>query len=90
MRTARTVQLSDANNNNISPATSVESLYFELSKEGGIYRMSLGNRFVVAAEDSNFINPENLTLTQVPYSYVKEVTGTSATVWQIKAGNYDI
>lgn len=83
MRTARTVQLSDANNNNISPAVSVESLYFELSKNDGIYRMSLGNRFVVAAEDSNFIVPtdDNMNLQQVPYSYVKEVTGTNATVW---------
>lgn len=29
MRTAKTLQLLDANNNNVSPAVCVDSLYFE-------------------------------------------------------------
>ena len=50
MKTAKTLQLLDANNNNISPAVCVDSLYFEQSLDDGTYRMSLRNRILVAAE----------------------------------------
>jgi hypothetical protein len=68
MRTARTSQILDANNNNISPATCVESLYFEMTNDNGVtYRMGIRDRMLIAGADSLTTNP---SVGELPYAYV--------------------
>lgn len=48
MTTAQTVQLLDANNNNISPAVCIDSIYYEgTTQTGSTYRYALREKFIV-------------------------------------------
>ena len=86
MRTARTSQILDANNNNISPATCVESLYFEMTNEGVTYRMGIRDRMVIAGADSLTSQPAE---GELPYAYVSQISGANSVVYQIKTGQFD-
>ena len=87
MRTARTSQILDANNNNISPATCVESLYFEMTDKGGItYRMGIRDRMVIAGADSLTTQPAE---GELPYAYVSQIIGANSVVYQIKTGKFN-
>ena len=86
MRTARTSQILDANKNNISPATCVESLYFEMTDEEGItYRMGIRDRMLIAGADSLTSQPAD---GELPYAYVSRISGANS-VYQIKTGKFD-
>ena len=85
MRTARTSQILDANNNNISPATCVESLYFEMTNEGVTYRMGIRDRMLIAGADSLTTQPSD---GELPYAYVSQISGANS-VYQIKTGKFD-
>ena len=85
MRTARTSQILDANNNNISPATCVESLYFEMTNEGATYRMGIRDRMLIAGADSLTSQPAE---GELPYAYVSQISGANS-VYQIKTGKFD-
>ena len=85
MRTARTSQILDANNNNISPATCVESLYFEMTNEGVTYRMGIRDRMLIAGADSLTSQPAD---GELPYAYVSRISGANS-VYQIKTGKFD-
>ena len=88
MRTARTSQILDANNNNISPATCVESLYFEMTDEEGItYRMGIRDRMVIAGADSLTSQPAK---GELPYAYVSQIIGANSVVYQIKTDKIDL
>jgi len=93
MRTAKTLQLLDANNNNVSPATCIDSLYFELpGNDGNIYRMSLRNRTLVAADNMSVIPPMNSGITtlanlEIPYCYVTAATNS---VYQLNTAKINI
>ena len=94
MLTARTTQILDSNNNNISPATCIESLYFEMTANETRYRMSLRSRILVADNTLNWeqysdVDTEN-DRCQVPFTYVKAVEGTDNMLWQLTAGTYDL
>ena len=85
MRTARTSQILDANNNNISPATCVESLYFEMTNDGVTYRMGIRDRMLIAGADSLTSQPVD---GELPYAYVSQISGANS-VYQIKTGKFD-
>ena len=87
MRTARTTQILDANNNNISPATCVESLYFEMTNEGVTYRMGIRDRMVIAGADS--LTSQRLD-NEIPYTYVSQIIGANSVVYQIKTDKIDL
>ena len=87
MRTARTSQILDANNNNISPATCVESLYFEMTDKGITYRMGIRDRMVIAGADSLTSQPAE---GELPYAYVSQISGANSVVYQIKTGKIDL
>lgn len=93
MRTAKTIQILDANNNNISPATCIDSLYFELpGNDGNIYRMSLRNRTLVAADSMTLVPPmtsaiSSLDNLQIPYCYVTAATNS---VYQLNTDRIEI
>ena len=87
MRTARTSQILDANNNNISPATCVESLYFEMTDEEGItYRMGIRDRMLIAGADSL---TSQLSKDEIPYTYVSQIIGANS-VYQIKTDKINL
>ena len=87
MRTARTSQILDANNNNISPATCVESLYFEMTDKGITYRRGIRDRMVIAGADSLTSQPAE---GELPYAYVSQISGANSVVYQIKTGKIDL
>ena len=95
MITAKTLQLLDANNYNVSPATCVDSLYFEYTKDGQTYRTSLRNRTLVAG-DTITLNASiptgftSLSDVTIPYTYFTNVDGTSDSTGRIIQANSDI
>lgn len=92
MRTAQTIQLLDANNNNVSPAVCIDSLYFELPSGTNVYRMSLKNRTLIAADNMSITPPitsgiSNLSDLEIPYCYVTAATNS---VYQLNTGKLNI
>ncbi len=84
MTTAKTTQLLDANNNNISPATSVESLYFEMNVSSGeTYRMGVFDRLVIAGQNT-LVNEQSVSSSnnyfkcEIPFTYVSTISGVSS------------
>lgn len=79
MKTAKTTQILDANNNNISPATNIESLYFEKTEENGVtYRMGIRDRMLIAGGNTLVGQPQlNIgnKILKIPYTYVSSITG---------------
>ena len=92
MITAQTVQFLDANNNNLSPAVCIDSIYYEgTASDGATYRYALRDKFIVGGESLNDGEPtlpdvteDNLT---IPYVYAQK--GLS-NVWKIQSGNVNI
>lgn len=56
MNTAKTLQLLDLQSNNISPATNIESIYYEVMDGGVIYRNSLYRHFPIYVKYNNNID----------------------------------
>lgn len=93
MQTATTLQLLDANNNNISPAVCVDSLYFEKTIETKTYRMSLKNRTIVASDtmNENFsINALDIASLELPYFTVTKSTPNGDFIWQLNTSTYKV
>ena len=94
MNTAITSQILDSNNNNISPATCIESLYFEMTSDNTRYRMSLRGHFLVADNTVNWKDYSSIdsgsTEYSVPFTYARSVEGTEGTLYQLRLGHYDI
>ena len=93
MKTATTLQLLDANNNNISPAVCVDSLYFEKTINGTTYRMSLKNRTIVASDtmNENFsINAPDIASLELPYFTVTHSTQKDDFIWQLNTSTYKV
>lgn len=90
MITAKTLQLLDANNINISPAVCVESLYYEKNEEGETYRMSLRNKMIIAGnigDNDNSMTGDALT---VPSYSIKKVSSGDLVVYELNSGSVDI
>ena len=93
MQTATTLQLLDANNNNISPAVCVDSLYFEKTIETKTYRMSVKNRTIVASDtmNENFsITASDITSLELPYFTVTKSTPNGDFIWQLNTSTYRV
>ena len=93
MQTATTLQLLDANNNNISQAVCVDSLYFEKTIETKTYRMSLKNRTIVASDTLNTdfsIDAKDITSLELPYFTVTKSTPNGEFIWQLNTSTYKI
>ena len=56
MNTAKTLQLLDVQSNNISPATNIESIYYEVMDGGVIYRNSLYRHFPIYVKYNNNVD----------------------------------
>ena len=96
MTTAQTVQLLDANNNNISPAVCIDSIYYEGTVGSNPYRFALREKFIVGSNLDNPIidlKPDIPGSTEqniyVPYIF-SEKNNNATSVWKLSAGAYDI
>lgn len=94
MNTAKTLQLLDANNNNISPAVCVDSLYFEKTEGNTTYRMSLKNRMLVAGSViTTNLSPTGIDLQDiaVPMFNISKVSGSAdVSLYQLNCSTYNI
>ena len=89
MNTARTIQVLDANNNNISPATCIDSLYFEMIDGETTYRMAVRDKFVLAgnlvsaAEYREQNLSGNIDTLALPFVSAQAVPGTDQKMHRI-------
>lgn len=100
MQTASTVQILDANNQNISPATCIDSVYYEYSSGGNTYRMSLRNRIIIAGSGITEINaksePEvsgtnnNATLKWPQYFYRLDNAGSNGYIYTLNSEHKNV
>ena len=92
MITAQTVQFLDANNNNLSPAVCIDSIYYEgTDPDGATYRYALREKFVVGGEKLTDGEPPIPEVTEdkliIPYVYAEK--GLS-NVWKIQSDMLNI
>lgn len=93
MNTARTIQVLDANNNNISPATCIDSLYFEIVDGETTYRMAVRDKFVLAgnlvsaAEYREQNLSGNIDTLALPFVSAQAVPGTDQKMHRIDMGS---
>lgn len=93
MNTARTIQVLDANNNNISPATCIDSLYFEMIDGETTYRMAVRDKFVLAgnlvsaAEYREQNLSGNIDTLALPFVSAQAVPGTDQKMHRIDMGS---
>lgn len=93
MNTARTIQVLDANNNNISPATCIDSLYFEMVDGETTYRMAVRDKFVLAgnlvsaAEYREQNLSGNIDTLALPFVSAQAVPGTDQKMHRIDMGS---
>lgn len=81
----------DANNNNISPAVCVESLYFETQtgSSNEVYRMSMKNRTLIAG-DNLAKNTGVPSITNIPYYTVKRLSSGNNLIYELNIDSYSL
>ena len=93
MITAKTLQLLDANNVNISPAVCVESLYYEKNIGGETYRMSVRDKMIIAG---NIRTSESITTEIIddrlfiPCYTINALDSGDLRVFELNSGSFDI
>lgn len=93
MNTARTVQVLDANNNNISPATCIDSLYFEMIDNQTTYRMAVRDKFVLAGNLTSATEYReqnlsgNIDTLALPFVSAQAVPGTDQKMHRLDMGS---
>lgn len=82
MQTAQITQVYNRENNAMSPATCIETLYFEQQYNGQVYRTSLNNRLLVVSNKLNAVSKtsiiESLNKAQLPFYYITKIKSDTA------------
>ena len=82
METAQTIQMTDISGNQLSPATGIESLYFEQTYNGTTYRTSLNNRLLVTGNNLQTVSrntiQDHANRSQIPLYYVTRIKSDTA------------
>ena len=82
MQTAQITQIYNRENNAMSPATCIETLYFEQQYNGQVYRTSLNNRLLVVSNKLNAVSKtsivESLNKAQLPFYYITKIKSDTA------------
>lgn len=82
MNTGQTMQIVDISNNMISPATNIESLYYEQQYNGVTYRTSLNNRLLVTGNNLQTVSRATIVdranKAQIPLYYVTRIKSDTA------------
>lgn len=95
MQTAQIMQLYDKKRQPQSPATCIESLYFEQTYNGQVYRTSLNNRLLVVGNRLNMVSKENilesLNNAMIPYYYITKIeSDTASGLYRLDVSLYSI
>lgn len=81
----------DANNNNVSPAVCVESLYYEYqtSTTSEVYRMSMKNKTLIAGDElvKSLGEP---ALDNIPFYTVKKLSTGNNMIYELNIDQYDL
>lgn len=82
MQTAQITQIYNKQKTAMSPATCIETLYFEQTYNGQIYRTSLNNRLLVVGNKLNLVSKTNivdsLNKAQIPFYYITKIESDTA------------
>ena len=82
MQTAQITQIYNREKNPMSPATCIETLYFEQEYNGQVYRTSLNNRLLVVGNKLNAVSKnsisEALNKAQIPFYYITKIKSDTA------------
>ena len=81
MITAKSHQFLDDNNNNISPITNIESIYYEINEGGIVYRNALYQHFPVYVKYNNNIDNPITTAGMVAF--------TNASIGKVNSSLFD-
>jgi len=82
MQTAKVNQFYNMQAEPVSLETCIETLYFEQTYNGQVYRTSLNNRLLVVGNRLNMVSKENilqsLNNAMIPYYYITKIESDTA------------
>lgn len=95
MQTAQQYQMFDRAATAVSPATCIETLYFEQQYNGQVYRTSLNNRLLVVGNKLNSVSKnsitESLNQAQIPFYYITKIkSDTASGLYRLDVSLYSI
>ena len=95
MQTAQVTQIYNKKQIAQSPATCIETLYFEQTYNGQVYRTSLNNRLLVVGNRLNLVSKDNildaLNNAMIPFYYITKIeSDTASGLYRLDASLYSI
>lgn len=95
MQTAQITQIYNKNRQAMSPATCIETLYFEQTYNGQVYRTSLNNRLLVVGNRLNMVSKDSildsLNKAQIPFYYITKIeSDTASGLYRLDVSLYSI
>ena len=95
MQTAQITQIYNKQQSAVSPATCIETLYFEQTYNGQVYRTSLNNRLLVVGNKLNAVSKESITealnKAQLPFYYITKIeSDTASGLYRLDVSLYPI
>ena len=95
MQTAQVTQMYNRQEQAVSPATCIETLYFEQTYNGQVYRTSLNNRLLVVGNKLNAVSKKSIQDTinkaQLPFYYITKIeSDTASGLYRLDVSLYSI
>lgn len=95
MQTAQITQMFNSEEQAVSPATCIETLYFEQTYNGQVYRTSLNNRLLVVGNKLNAVSKKSIQETinkaQLPFYYITKIeSDTASGLYRLDVSLYSI
>ena len=95
MQTAQVTQIYNKNGQALSPATCIETLYFEQTYNDQVYRTSLNNRLLVVGNRLNAVTKNNiseaLNKAQLPFYYITKIkSDTASGLYRLDVSLYSV
>ena len=95
MQTAQVTQIYNRQEQAVSPATCIETLYFEQTYNGQVYRTSLNNRLLVVGNKLNAVSKktiqDSINKAQLPFYYITKIeSDTASGLYRLDVSLYSI
>lgn len=95
MQTAQVTQMYNREQQAVSPATCIETLYFEQTYNGQVYRTSLNNRLLVIGNKLNAVSKNSIqdaiNKAQLPFYYITKIeSDTASGLYRLDVSLYSI
>lgn len=92
MNTTNNTEITDSNGKSLSPQTSIETIYFEIFKDGTLYRNPINNHLLLCkADTANTTFDSNIKNGNIPLIKFTSVnTNTDSHVYQLDTSAYPI